>query len=106
MIPTAPAPSAFDTYRLPSVSAPFIATNTAPRRTLRESYSTPVIAPSAPPPALRCDTSAISSFQFILCLILLRGYHAARPRRFSTVPQASQPAVAWTSQPALKTQSN
>src|ERR1035437_734739 len=42
-----------------------MATKTAPGRTRRESYSTPVTGCSEPPPEPTAVTSAIKSFQFI-----------------------------------------
>src|ERR1039458_8709279 len=48
-----------------------MATNTAPGRTLRESYSTPVTESSEPPPAPTAVTSSTNSFQFILSSIVV-----------------------------------
>src|ERR1035437_290047 len=47
-----------------------MATNTAPGRTLREAYSTPVTASSESPPTPTAVTSSVNSFQFISCSIV------------------------------------
>src|SRR5579875_3459935 len=71
-MPRAPAAIAFCTKRLPSVTPPFMATKTAPGRMRRESYSIPAICACDAPAAPTCATSAMSSFQFIPWLIVVR----------------------------------
>jgi len=70
-MPSAPAARALSTYRLPSVEPPFMATNTAPGRTRRESYSTPVTGCTESPLASTAVTSSTRSFHFISCSIVV-----------------------------------
>jgi hypothetical protein len=61
---------------LPSVEPPFMATKTAPGRTLRESYSIPVIGAAELPAESAAVISVMRSCQSILRLIVV-GYSAA-----------------------------